>query len=242
MAHGQPDFGMYAIAETIYKLTDMGELAARLGSIVTHDRRGDVVWLDDFEDNINKWIVGGTGTGWAGALSTDYAKHGAKSAKLTTGDAVNNTALLSRYFAVSALRKLGIECSFILNYDLSFGQILIQNTEAALSHQGQIRIYPSGGELKYLDGDGNWQSIATGLLPVASLNIFHVMKLVVDFELNKYVRLIFNNHEYDLAGIDLFPLNVALYPIAEVELRGVNGVAANTSFYVDDAIITQNEP
>ncbi|GAI56753.1 unnamed protein product, partial [marine sediment metagenome] len=55
MAHGQPDFGMYQIAKTIYRLADMGELAVRLGSIVTHDRRGDVIWMDNFDSGIAKW-------------------------------------------------------------------------------------------------------------------------------------------------------------------------------------------
>ncbi|GAH55625.1 unnamed protein product, partial [marine sediment metagenome] len=31
MPKGQPDFGMYAVKETVSSLADMGELAVRLG-------------------------------------------------------------------------------------------------------------------------------------------------------------------------------------------------------------------
>jgi len=55
VAHGTPDWGVTAGARTVYQMTDLGELAVRLGSIVTHDRRGDVIFLEDFEEGMGRW-------------------------------------------------------------------------------------------------------------------------------------------------------------------------------------------
>ncbi|GAH95398.1 unnamed protein product, partial [marine sediment metagenome] len=39
---GQPDYAALAPKEIAASISDMGEVAARLGSIVTYDKRGDV--------------------------------------------------------------------------------------------------------------------------------------------------------------------------------------------------------
>ena len=75
MAHGARDFGIYAPKETIVTIEDLGELAVRLGSPVNYDRKGDVVWVDGFEDGIDKWDIDLTlGRGsftWESAHSRD---------------------------------------------------------------------------------------------------------------------------------------------------------------------------
>ncbi|GAI06639.1 unnamed protein product, partial [marine sediment metagenome] len=44
MIHGHADYGAGAPGKTIYSMLDVGELAARLGSPVTSDRAGNVMW------------------------------------------------------------------------------------------------------------------------------------------------------------------------------------------------------
>ncbi|GAI49683.1 unnamed protein product, partial [marine sediment metagenome] len=64
MSRGQPDYGSSAVKEVAGTLADMGELAARLSSIVEYDRRGDVVYLDDFEEPVLKWSPLAAGAGY----------------------------------------------------------------------------------------------------------------------------------------------------------------------------------
>ena len=65
MAGETPDYGRLSAQATVFPVTDLGELAARLGSIVSHDRRGDVIWLDGFEDGLDKWQPTTSGSGAA---------------------------------------------------------------------------------------------------------------------------------------------------------------------------------
>ena len=88
MAHGTPDWGVTAGAVTTYQVTDLGELAVRLGSPISHDRRGDVIWWDDFECTLNKWQTVANGAGSSVALSDARARNGRYSALLISGSAV----------------------------------------------------------------------------------------------------------------------------------------------------------
>ena len=59
MTHGVQDFGASSGQNSTYGLTDLGELAVRLGSPVSFDRRGDVVMMETFEDGLDAWVTDG---------------------------------------------------------------------------------------------------------------------------------------------------------------------------------------
>ncbi len=114
MAHGQPDFGMYSLASTIHKIADMGELGVRLGSIDTFDRRGDIVFLDDFEGGIQKWDVLVSGLLGSLDVSTAYARNGMCSAELVAGSNLEHRARMVKATPYIVRSRFGLECSFIV--------------------------------------------------------------------------------------------------------------------------------
>jgi len=108
MAHGQPDYGMYTLANTIYRLTDMGELAARLGSINTYDRRGDVIFLDSFESGLTAWSPSSACTGSDLVQSAKHARSGGFSAKFVCGsDGTRQAQLAKQYSNYTRCYNLG---------------------------------------------------------------------------------------------------------------------------------------
>ena len=60
-----PDFGITDTVQAKSIITDMGELAARLGAPNVFDRLGSIVWYDDFQYGLSRW----TATKQAMALS-----------------------------------------------------------------------------------------------------------------------------------------------------------------------------
>lgn len=242
MVHGQPDYGMYSIASTIYKLADMGELAARLGSIVTHDRRGDVIWLDNFESNINKWLQTTVGVGASIALSAEAARNGGLSAKLITGNAINNYAQIAKAVPYPVLSNMGFEISFVVHDDMSLYRMWQRIYTGVLALTGSIQYSHALKTLYYLDSGNVYQVIAVGIDLEDDIHLFHTMKLVVDYVNGKYKRLILNEHTYDLSAYDIYSVASGFNRYMLIWFEGLTAVAANTPFYVDDAIITQNEP
>jgi hypothetical protein len=114
MAHGRPDFNLTAGVRTTYRWSDFDELAARLGSPVSYDRRGDVIFIESFEhgDGMITWATGGAGS--TAGLSLARARTGHFSAALYTPSVANAYAHLTRRGVYPAVSPLGAEISFTL--------------------------------------------------------------------------------------------------------------------------------
>lgn len=241
MAHGTPDWGVTAGQVTTYQMTDLGELAARLGSIVTHDRRGDVIWLDDMEAGLAKWVVDGTGTGNAQDLSTTRARNGLYSARLVAGTGTANWANMYHLEPFPVVGAFGMEYSF------SLANVIGSLTTSFLLYDGtsilraQVDWDVASGELRYRDAAGAWIVFATGVNLSRDPTLFHTCKLVADTLSKEYYRFILDEDTYSLKDIALQTPASALLPHLEatVEVGGADGL--NATAYVDDVILTQNE-
>ena len=237
----------------VHTLTDVGELAARLKSGNTFDRRGNVLWLDDFEDAL-KWEPDiGSGSGGSIALSAEAARSGAGSCKMTCPDTLGGYAQIRRYSGYPVVSKIGSEISFTLPPSPGFGQLLLELTlddgtdwivasvfwdMSDPDHRNHtlLLVTPTGGVVFADDLHSYLQSIYC----------FHTLKLVADFVNKKYLRFILDHRTWDLSEYDL---QIMTGPLVSI------GVHLHTSFYVenneagtnpfcyaDDSIITQNEP
>ncbi len=242
MAHGYPDWGQTSGTTTTYKNTDMAELAARLGSIVTFDRRGDVIFMDDFENGLKRWNSYLYGAGAAISQSTLKVRNGNFSAKLTTGSDGDRAALLQRQSPYPVLSKLGIEVSTNLVAADVWVEILIGTPPYPGNTVGRVRYNYGQDRLEYQDSNGNWQLLASGLNPYVDPIHFHTFKLVIDLINKKYAYLIFDHLIYDLSSYTLAPnpFAVSLCLITNLYIQSIP--AANYNVYFDAVIITQNEP
>lgn len=242
MAHGLPDYGRTSGVTTTYPLTDLGELAARLGSIVTYDRRGEVVWFDDFEDNIAKWGAANVGTGASAELSTEAARSGGKSCKLVTpSDTLTYNEILHG-IGVLADSKVSLEVSFADQDDDTILDIIMQDRDGVTNKQGVLRYRSSTGALQIFDGSTMaYITLATLSLP-SELYIWHTAKLVIDMSTNKYVRALLNNRSFDLSAYSLYSTGDASAARIEPAIRLTRSVSSNLHIYLDDVIVTQNEP
>lgn len=240
MPRGQPDFGAQAPRTTVGGLSDMGELAARLDSPVTFDRRGDVIWLDNFEGTEGMWELFGVGGDNAQELSGDTARSGMCSLKLTTGNTTGNTARMIGYLPYPVLSKIGIEISFTMNGSLSQYLWRYRLYDGTNYYQAQLR-YNSTTKVWDIDDNGTWRTIRTeGLL--STLYLFNTVKMVIDFVANKYVRLILNESEYDISAYSLVETASGTASHIRARIEITTGVNFNHSAYFDDFIVTQNEP
>lgn len=242
MAHGQPDFGMYTQKKTTYGLADMGELVARLGSIVTHDRRGDVIFLDDFESDIVKWGATLGGVGAAAVMSPEAARSRAFSAKLVTGDADGDATYIETWNPYPVLGKFGLEVSISIGGLIENVQITFQVYDGTNYHLGDVYFAPQTNRLTILDGATGLPVLIDTVDLYETFVLFHTFKVVCDFQANQYVRLILNDIEYDISGYALFTFGSGIAAHLRAVVLAENFAAGNHHIYVEDVIITQNEP
>lgn len=242
MAHGQPDFGMYAQKVTTFGLSDMGELAARLGSIVTHDRRGDIVWFDDFESSLNKWTEGGDGLLHDAVISAASARNGGLSCKLTTGSTSTKVSQITHQGSGFVSSKVGIEVSFTLHASLKSFSVRLEFYDGTWRYVSEIKHQLAADTLTYSDSDGNPVVFATGVDLGDARALFHTLKMVIDFPNSRYHRVIVDHVEYDLSSYAVKKVGSGLAPLHVAYLNTDTDLGSNISSYVDDYIETQNEP
>lgn len=242
MTHGGPDWGTGGPLATVFTLEDMAELAARLGSIDTFDRRGNILWFDDFENTLHKWATHYSGTDGSVSLSAIVSRNGAFSARLVTGNLTGNDAWLYRFFTPPRLSKLGFEISFA--FQTTYATIIFAfNIDDGVDESiAEIRYTIATSKLEYRGADAAWHALQT-IRTYSTLVYFHTMKLVIDPLTNKYVRLLWDTTEFDLSAISYYcEEGGGDVPEMAVYIKGESGEDVNAIMHLDDAILTQNEP
>lgn len=242
MPHGRPDWLLTSATRQTFPLTDLGELAARLGSIVTFDRRGDVVFLDGFEDGLIKWSQATSGTGAAVAVDTANARNGAQSIKLTGGSDTGRSAQITHRQPVQLLGSVGVEVSFY--YDSQNDNLSIQVTlnDGQGTWDFEVRYTQSTSLLEYLDSGGAFQTLDDSKVLTQLSKQFHTLKVVLDMSTMTYRRVLLDSSAYDLSGIGGSAGVVGNSPEVTATVRQLSRAGSNDALYVDDAIFTQNEP
>ena len=249
MAHGTPDWKRSSGIQTTYQISDVGESAARLGSIDRFDRRGDAVNLEDYEGSIAHWNITTAGLGAGVTRVVTHARSPTHSAQLVGGSNGAAYALLGHGLPVPVNSQLGVELHFCVEADiLEFRLIatLYDGVNVQYAHVRYLDADPLGGPdlhyLQYFDAGGGWTTIATGIDLSKTANLFHALKLVWDPVTPEFVRCILDSTEYNLAGI---AVNTALSAVQPYLLTaGYCGSRAgnNDTVWLDDVIVTQNEP
>jgi len=241
MAHTLPDYSSKWRNETIFGVADMGELAARLNSIDKFDRRGNVIWMDDFEGATNLWTLNG-GAGYATALNAAVALAGSQSMKMTTGGiGGNNWAIIYRTLAYPVLSNIGFEISSSWDDDVLYFYWQIFLWTGTTLMDPSIRYNDTTHELLYLDAANVYQVFATNVDMDLNANSFNTCKLVIDFVNGYYQRFIFNNVTYDLSAYPCRQAASATRARLRVLFSQYADGVTTPSIYADNAIVTQNE-
>jgi len=242
MAHGYPDWAQSAGVNTVYQLRDLAELAARLGSIDTFDRRGDVFHLQDFEHGDGSIDNDTSGDDAACGLSLVTSRSGSFSYRLKTGTDSDCYAEVDVYSVLPSLSCIGAEISFAQLHDRG-GFIL-----ALEIYTGEHIITPKikydylTQKLYYWSDVLTWVEIGSVIRLPNSTKIFNTVKLVIDCANMKYKRAILGVNGYALADVDCRYTASIIAASIGLKFRHYGDTLTSKNSYADDVIFTQNEP
>ncbi|MBA7580770.1 hypothetical protein ES708_22664 [subsurface metagenome] len=242
MPRGQADFGAYAVKEVSASISDMGEVAARLGSIDIYDKRGDVVHFDNFEEPVIAWNTHLTDADCYVRHDSTNPKSGSQSIRLHTSNVNEAKARIQRHFPVLASKRLGCEISFSKLSDNCVFHFSVDYFDSVDFHYAEIK-FNSTTEKIYVQIQGElWQEVADIRVPFAVDYHFQTVKLVADFGTDFYQRLLYGLNQYDISDIPLgvYADNHHLY--IQIMFWIVNKAASGGDIWLDDFIFTQAEP
>lgn len=227
---------------TIFGQIDTGELAARLGSINTFDRRGHTVWMDDFENGVNKWTTEASGDDASVEQNITRFRSGGSSCKLTAGSTGNPFARIYTLLSFSVTGTFGYEFSFAIDSNTSTLDLHTLYYDGADLHVAGIRYDHANTDLYYESANGVWTIFDSSFSLVALAELFHTLKLVPDYANGLYSRLLIDAEVIDVSAYAIHSSALVVAPFLQVEIRNTGRLLNNDVVYVDDVIITQNEP
>lgn len=240
MTHGTKDWGT-ARGDVFILTDDLAELADRLYSIDVYDRRGTVVYMDDFSRGLGNWQTATGGAGAAVALSTAYPKWPPFGVKLTAGSSLSRYAKISRYMDNWGADAMGLEVSVAFGSDFSVFTLMLYLYDGANVHYAACQLNDVDGKVYYVDEDGlsreagDWQHSDVALPPYVT------MKMVADFSTDKYIRLMVDRVEYDLSAYSMQVVANTSYRLLYAAFNHVGRSGSNDYCYVDGVILTQAE-
>lgn len=220
----------------------IAELAVRLGSIVSFDRHGDVIFLESFESGLKRIVVHTSGTGAAVVLSVASARTGGYSAKLTAGSDASKYAWVEVRLTPSLKNRLGFEVSWARVPSGTYIEIFLAYFPVGAYHYGALRVDVDADKWQYLDADAAWQDLEIDLTLYTADSFYHTMKLVVDFDSAVYVRAMLDEFVGDVVDVPLRGATIAAGPYLLCYVALTETASANPYIYLDDLVITRNEP
>jgi len=242
MPRGQPDYGVYAAKELAAGAADLGEAAARLGSIVTYDRRGDVLLLDDFEDDLAAWEIETSGAGASVKVSTEHKLRGFCSMKLVAGSNVNRYAKATLHWGPVPAARFGLEVAYTMDAHMESAESGCNYYSGAYKISMGCKFDMVNKKLYVLTTGGLYQEVPVVILPVCSPYVFYFIKGVFDVNLLTYIRGIVAMLSFDLSSIPLSVMPDFTSPMFESYIKLISLAGYNAISYLDSAIITFNEP
>jgi len=242
MSIGHPDYGQSSPTRVIAPVSDLGELAVRLGSIAAFNRAGNVLLLDDFEDGIVGWGTELTGAGSSVAVDTAAAYRGAKSVLLTANNgAAIGIAGINKFIVAPEIKSVGMEYTFAFGTEYSSLSIYLLADNGAQRQTFEFRLNYGTGTVQVFNVSA-YATVGTLALFSNDSNHYHTIKVVCDPENGAYVRAMIDFLDFDLRNYA--PQVVSLVGMYAQQTRFLfrSRSGQTDTCRVDNFIYTINEP
>lgn len=242
MAHGTPDWGSTQGTETTHPVLDVGEAAVRLGSPDRFERLGNVLLIDGFEDGMQRWAATPSGTGAVAAPTPKYSRSGAWSLRLTSGSTAPAYISVVHHEPYPVLGRLGLEWSLLIPGTGSKLTVDLETADGTNVVSSSLVVDWGANIIAYVDNGGSERQLGALVPPAADPTLFHTFKLVLDAAAQAYVRALVDNTSINLGGVAARVAPLAGGAFTNLAFTFVGRVGFNDTLYLDDVILTQNEP
>jgi len=237
----QPDWGGHYNTGQFYPLYDMAELAARLGSMLTYDRRGALIWWDDFRYGVDSWEINEFGDAAVCTLAADHWEKPPFSARLIVGDTLMGWVTMARQLEVPQTTIVGFQVSAFWGSASGWLEMYWWHRDGGIQYETGLLVDPFTEKVYLYTDEGNTLLLSDiGNLHYATY--FAHFKIVYDMEDHVPVRAIILGEEYDLSGYACKTTTIDTPDSMSLRLWHNLVPTGTRSLYLDNVIVTAAEP
>jgi len=242
MARGLPDDSNIVKQGWIFNLDDMAELAARLDGVQGIDRLGNVCYLKRFESGLSGLYFWGDAPGCIWRPSGDYAKSVGVSAYLATRNVATSYVSWVRGQSFPNTLSFGEEYSFSIFGAVRYLYLFLDVYTVDWWYQFYLRYEHTTGDVNYYVPGPAWALLVNVGILAGGFNIWHNIKLVIDLSNNQYSRALIDGVVYPMIGAIPMATGGVYLPYIGPGGQVYTATNAVAELYLDDFILTQNEP
>ena len=242
MPRGYRDYGIAAPSSYTFPIVSWEDYFMRQGLIKTLDGKGDIIFFDSFEEGLSKWFQqAGAGDNYI-ELSPDHARGGNWALKFNLAGTAWSSVTAAATIPVAKPNRFGFESNFVMRAEYSCPAWFLYYYDLTKYYHFGVRYRGDTKKLQYWAPPDTWTDFADVEWELEPLYYFHPVKLVIDATKLEYVKFICRGNEYDLSGLkspwDTLRVRRAIQP------RFMWTLISGEYFpsYLDDVIVTTNEP
>lgn len=242
MAHGTKDYANVQPKITTYTLSDMAELAERLGAVPSLDRLGDVVFTDNFEDGLCKWNKTETGAGTTVAMSGIWSMHGGFSVKVHLPASGAAQAILQKSLSYPVSSMIGLEANATFDTDLISSITYMDFFTAVYRIRYGMKFDIPNGNVYIMNALGSWQLVLSNFFASLVGGIFLRGKFTADLPNLKYRKYVTEPEVIDLSAYSPYVSLDSTRACMSITFQLDGSAGGEIDIYFDSVIVTQNEP
>jgi hypothetical protein len=179
----------------------LAELATRLGSVVSYERRGQVLLMEDFSNGLGFYTTAADGTGTV-ALSPEKYLRGGYSVKLSPQSAIGNTCTLSgKTGSIPVGQRVGIGIWLSYVAGLESVKLVLIIGDGTNQNIARVELEYSTGKVYAYTGTVTRTQVGTFDVDSVTLGSFRFLKYVINLSTGAYVRVIVDDLQLDASAV-----------------------------------------
>lgn len=241
MSRGAPDYSNVRKEEFSIRLDDLAELAARLGSPVVFDRRGEVWFIETWLNGFTPYTNAYWGTNAIVKLDVDRYVTDGVSLLLKGGSDSFRIAQVLRDFPYLYADTFGIETSSYINDSVLHFLVQLEVYDGTYVYDTRMLYLPKTSTLQVWNSSGVYETVSSNLTIRTDTTFFSFFKLAIDVNNGIYLRALINGRLFDLSSIGLQAVSNATNPSIRLTLQCLSDTGVNGEIYVDNFLLTRGE-
>ena len=237
-----PDWGGQYNDRQFFPLFDQAELAARLGSLMTYDRRGSVIWQYGFQYGVGDVGPAAVGAGSYVVLYEGLWEFPPFSCRMAAAGVAGSYASIERRVAVPQPALVGFQAAIRFSPGAEHVSANVYHYDGAGRWYSEVRVDQLENKFQAWVSPGVYVDLIDPLTDLNTSNAFAHHKLVVDLSTHALVRGILDQHEFDLSPYTMVRSADAQAENLRCRVVNLSVSGAAGSVYVGSLIITASEP
>lgn len=237
-----PDFGASVSEGRTAHITDLAELAVRLGGLNWFDRMGTVLIQEGFECGITNWAHTYWPEGANPLSSARFYSTVPYSANLITTDQNGSYSGMTRSFPFPYISHFGFELHFKTIVAFKYLHWNLHFYDGTYKHFVGVRINYASSQLELINLVGDYEKIADLDIKIGENSPFHVVKATIDLEHDRYVRLMLDENDYNVRDIGILKVANTSSPYLYMVVYLAAVASTVNQVWIDNIIFTTDEP